>query len=47
MADHTIPLPDPPADPNRDPEGDPLSQPSPGHHDNPQQPEGPPSKDPV
>ncbi|PCE32704.1 hypothetical protein BZL54_08615 [Burkholderia ubonensis subsp. mesacidophila] len=46
--DHTTPLPEPPADPTRDPEGDPLVPPSPGHHpDNPQQPEGPPSKDPV
>ncbi|ORT87371.1 hypothetical protein B7G54_07525 [Burkholderia puraquae] len=48
MTDHTTPTPEPPADPNRDPEGDPLSPPSPGHHhDNPQQPDGPPSKDPV
>ncbi|PRF04002.1 hypothetical protein C6Q05_02020 [Burkholderia multivorans] len=48
MTDHTTPMPEPPADPNRDPEDDPLSPPSPGHHhDNPQQPDGPPSKDPV
>ncbi len=48
MTDHTTPTPEPPADPNRDPEDDPLSPPSPGHHhDNPQQPDGPPSKDPV
>ncbi|MBU9162065.1 hypothetical protein [Burkholderia multivorans] len=48
MTDHTTPIPEPPADPNRDPEDDPLSPPSPGHHhDNPQQPDGPPSKDPV
>lgn len=47
MTDHTTPLPEPPADPTRGPEGDPLTPPSPGHHDNPQQPEGPPSKDPV
>ncbi|BBA38511.1 hypothetical protein BCCH1_09310 [Burkholderia contaminans] len=46
MTDHTTPTPEPPADPNRDPEDDPLSSP-PGHHDNPQQPDGPPSKDPV
>ncbi|WP_175835216.1 hypothetical protein [Burkholderia anthina] len=46
--DHTTPMPEPPADPNRDPEDDPLSPPPPGHpHDNPQQPDGPPSKDPV
>lgn len=48
MTDHTTPMPEPPADPNRDPEDDPLSPPSPGHHhDNPQQPDGPPNKDPV
>ncbi|CAB3755328.1 MULTISPECIES: hypothetical protein [Burkholderia] len=48
MTDHTPSTPEPPADPNRDPENDPLSPPSPGHHhDNPQQPDGPPSKDPV
>ncbi|RQX83801.1 hypothetical protein DF034_05765 [Burkholderia anthina] len=46
MSDHTTPTPEPPADPNRDPEDDPFSSP-PGHHDNPQQPDGPPSKDPV
>ncbi|AVR12702.1 hypothetical protein C6T65_09975 [Burkholderia vietnamiensis] len=46
--DHTTPMPEPPADPNRDPEDDPLSPPAPGHpHENPQQPDGPPSKDPV
>ncbi|MDF3100409.1 hypothetical protein SB394_18455 [Burkholderia sp. BCCIQ04A] len=46
MSDHTTPTPEPPAAPNRDPEDDPFSSP-PGHHDNPQQPDGPPSKDPV
>ncbi|HHV7524806.1 TPA: hypothetical protein ACUNF5_006346 [Burkholderia orbicola] len=46
MSDHTTPTPEPPADPNRDPEDDPFSSP-PGHHDNPRQPDGPPSKDPV
>lgn len=46
MTDHTPPTPEPPADPNRDPEDDPLSSP-PGHHGNPQQPDEPPSKDPV
>jgi hypothetical protein len=47
MTDHTTPLPEHPADPTRDPEGDPLTPPSPGHHESPQQPEGPPSKDPI
>ncbi|WP_175959225.1 hypothetical protein [Burkholderia pyrrocinia] len=47
MTDHTTPTPEPPADPNRDPEDDPLSSPPGHHHDNPQQPDGPPSKDPV
>ncbi|ONJ03100.1 hypothetical protein A8D91_26160 [Burkholderia cenocepacia] len=46
MSDHTTPTPEPPADPNRDPEDDPFASP-PGHHDNPQRPDGPPSKDPV
>jgi hypothetical protein len=44
----TNPVPDPVADPNRDPEADPLTPPSPGHRpDEPQQPDGPPSHDPV
>jgi hypothetical protein len=44
----TSPVPDPIADPNRDPEADPLTPPSPGHRpDEPQQPDGPPSHDPV
>ncbi|CAG9243864.1 hypothetical protein PUN4_100010 [Paraburkholderia unamae] len=48
ICSHTTPLPDPLADPTRDPERDPLTPPSPGHHnDEPQQPEGPPDKDPV
>jgi hypothetical protein len=45
MADHTTPLPDPPADPTRDPENDPFA---PDHPEHPQEPpDGPPSKDPV
>jgi hypothetical protein len=48
ICSHTNPLPDPLADPTRDPERDPLTPPSPGHHnEEPQRPEGPPSKDPV
>jgi hypothetical protein len=48
ICSHTNPLPDPLADPTRDPERDPLTPPPPGHHgEEPQRPEGPPSKDPV
>ncbi len=45
---HTSPLPGPLSDPTGDPQGDPLIPPAPGrHHDEPQQPDGPPDKDPV
>jgi hypothetical protein len=44
---HTNPLPDPLADPTRDPERDPLTPPPAHHGEEPQRPEGPPSKDPV